>query len=233
MKSPNNTSPSPSDNVYINNNHVIDDDEDDEQQQNEPLFNNSIKMGPFSIRYSPTTNKKKKKRYTNDNDDDLVQYEDKREGREILHDFAMTQSVFDIEDNYDDHCDDGNGLYGSSRRRIPLRIILLGESYNYVCGCSIICNEQYIARLISLLSSSRDVSVYILNTFDMICLNITLLKQQSSLHSITFAIYTSPSPKNSTLSIINTNDILDPRFNQGTNTSNISKWTIGQTSASC
>jgi len=122
MKSPNNTSPSPSDNVYINNSHAS--DEGDEQQQNEPLFNNSIKMGPFSIRYSPTT-KKKKKRYNNDND--LVQYEDKREGREMLHDFAMTQSVFDIEDNNDD-CDDGNELYESTRRRIPLRIILLGES---------------------------------------------------------------------------------------------------------
>ena len=82
-------------------------------------------MGPFSIRYSPTNNNNKK-RYTNDND--LVQYEDKREGRELLHDFAMTQSVFDIEDNCDD-CDDGNELYESSRRRrIPLRIILLGES---------------------------------------------------------------------------------------------------------
>ena len=123
MKSPNNTSPFPSDNVYINNSHAS--DEGDEQQQNEPLFNNSIKMGPFSIRYSPT-NKKKKKRYTNDND--LVQYEDKREGRELLHDFAMTPSVFDIEDN-DDDCGDGNEFYESSRRRrIPLRIILLGES---------------------------------------------------------------------------------------------------------
>jgi len=157
MKSPNNTSPSPSDNVYINNSHAAD-HEGDEQQQNEPLFNNSIKMGPFSIRYSPF-NKKKKKRYDNNDLDDLVQYEDKREGRELLHDFAMTQSVFDIEDNNDD-CDDGNELYESSRRRIPLRIILLGESlYNVCgCGCSIICNEQYIARLLSLLSSLRDVS---------------------------------------------------------------------------
>ena len=124
MKSPNSnnkTTISPSDNVYINNSHAADDDGD--RQQNEPLFNNSIKMGPFSIRYSPTTTKKKK-RYNNDND--LEQHKDKREGREILHDFAMTQSVFDIEDDCDDV--DGNELYGSSRRRIPLRIILLGES---------------------------------------------------------------------------------------------------------
>ena len=121
MKSPNfDATISPSDNVYINNNHI--DDEGDEQQQNEPLFNNSIKMGPFSIRYSPTT-KKKKKRYTNDDDQ---HYEDKREGREMLHDFAMTQSVFDVDD--DDEVD-GNGLYESTRRRIPLRIILLGESF--------------------------------------------------------------------------------------------------------
>ena len=131
---------SPSDNVYINNNNHTDDDDEQQQQQqqNEPLFNNnSIKMGPFSIRYSPTANKKKKKRYHNDND--LVQHEDKREGREVLHDFGMTptiSAVFDIEE-YDDGCDDGSELYESStRRRIPLRIILLGESI-YVCGCSI------------------------------------------------------------------------------------------------
>lgn len=135
MKSPNHAT-SPSDNVYINNSHAADDDGD--RQQNEPLFNNSIKMGPFSIRYSPS-NKKKKKRYTNDND---LQYEDKREGREILHDFAMTQSVFDIEDDCDD-CDGNDGLV-SSRRRIPLRIILLGESlYNVVAVLFAI----YIARL--------------------------------------------------------------------------------------
>ena len=125
MKSPNfdATIISPSDNVYINNSHD-DEDDGDRQQQNEPLFTNSIKMGPFSIRYSPTT--KKKKRYDNN---DLV-YE-KREGREMLHDFAMTQSVFDIEDN-DDDCDKDNGVYESTRRRIPLRIVLLGESYMFV-----------------------------------------------------------------------------------------------------
>lgn len=128
MKSPNSdaTIISPSDNVYINNNNNHTDDDEQQQQQNEPLFNNnSIKMGPFSIRYSPTANKKKK-RYTNNND--LVQHEDKREGREMLHDFGMTptiSAVFDIEEY--DGCDDGSELYESStrRRRIPLRIILL------------------------------------------------------------------------------------------------------------
>ena len=117
MKSPNDATTSPSDNVYINNSNADDEDDGDRQQQNEPLFNNSIKMGPFSIRYSPTT--KKKKRYNNDD------YDDNREGREILHDFAMP-TVFDIEEDYND--DDDSEMYESTRRRIPLRIILLGES---------------------------------------------------------------------------------------------------------